>query len=115
MGVDEDTAAVVTFEDDRHVLRVIGRGAVTILDPSHIVSNAHEASRSHPILASGVVLHPLPAGADFDLTTPPLTARYAHAQPPDAQHIPEARPALRRPAPPTPQRDPPLSSSTIRK
>ena len=51
------------------VLRVIGRGCVTIFDPARIVSNAHEAKRSSPLLASGVVLHVLPAGAAFDLTT----------------------------------------------
>src|SRR3546814_15215125 len=96
MGVDEDTAAVVTFEDDRHVLRVIGRGAVTILDPSHIVSNAHEASRSHPILASGVVLHALPAGAAFDLTTRTLIARDAVDDATEAEQIAEAGRDLRR-------------------
>src|SRR3546814_16761534 len=102
MGVDEDTAAVVTFEDDRHVLRVIGRGAVTILDPSHIVSNAHEASRSHPILASGVVLHALPAGAAFAPTTPTLHPRDPVHPTPEAETIPQARMDLPRLAPPIP-------------
>src|SRR3954453_7488967 len=70
IGVDEDTCAMITAEDDGHeVLRVIGRGSVTIFDPADIVSNAYEATRSSPLLASGVVLHVLPAGAAYDLTS----------------------------------------------
>jgi cyanophycinase len=69
MGVDEDTAAVVEDVDGHDVLRVVGRGAVTLFDPSRIVTNAYEARRSSPLLASGVVLHVLPQGARFDITT----------------------------------------------
>ena len=69
MGVDEDTAAIVEDVDGHDVLRVVGRGAVTIFDPSRIVTNAYEARRSTPLLASGVVLHVLPHGARFDLTS----------------------------------------------
>jgi len=64
IGVDEDTAAVVT--DDQRV-EVIGRGSVTIIDGHEMVSDAHEAKRSAPLLASGARLHVLPAGATFDL------------------------------------------------
>jgi cyanophycinase len=68
IGVDEDTCALVTTADDgSQRLEVLGRGSVTILDPSHIVTDAHEAPRSRPLLASGVVLHALPAGSVFDL------------------------------------------------
>jgi cyanophycinase len=63
IGVDEDTAAVVRGTH----LEVVGRGAVTIFDGSRITSNAHYASRSEAILASGVVLHVLPATSTFDL------------------------------------------------
>ena len=39
IGVDEDTAAIVEHGADGHdVLRVIGRGAVTIMDPGSIVT-----------------------------------------------------------------------------
>lgn len=69
MGVDEDTAAIVSVEDGQEMLRVIGKGAVTIFDPARLVSNAHEARRSAPILASGVVLHVLPEGSAYNLTT----------------------------------------------
>ena len=74
MGVDEDTAAIVTLEDGHEMLRVIGRGAVTLFDPARAVSNAHLAHRSQAILASGVVLHVLPDGASFDLTTRTLVS-----------------------------------------
>ena len=67
IGVDEDTAAVISrHEDGRRRLErlsVVGRGSVTILDGSHMVTNAHEAKERRPILASGVVLHVLPDGA----------------------------------------------------
>jgi cyanophycinase len=69
MGVDEDTAAIVSVEGGQEMLRVIGKGAVTIFDPARLVSNAHEARRSAPILASGVVLHVLPEGSAYNLTT----------------------------------------------
>src|SRR4051794_7586596 len=68
IGVDEDTGAVITEEDGTQLLRVVGRGVVTIFDGRKVVSNAHEARRTTPLLASGVVLHVLPAGSVFDLT-----------------------------------------------
>jgi len=95
IGVDEDTCAVITEEDDpqgRHdVLRVLGRGSVTILDPARIVSNAHEAKRSSPLLASGVVLHVLPAGAAFDLTSRTLLPMPKTVDPEDAAELAEAQ------------------------
>ncbi len=69
MGVDEDTGAVITRTEDSEMLRVVGRGSVTLFDGSQMVTNAHEAKERKPILASGVVLHVLPAGSEFDLTT----------------------------------------------
>jgi cyanophycinase len=68
IGVDEDTGAVITEEDGTQLLRVVGRGVVTTFDGRKVVSNAHEARRTAPLLASGVVLHVLPAGSVFDLT-----------------------------------------------
>jgi len=68
IGIDEDTGAVITEEDGTQLLRVVGRGVVTIFDGRKVVSNAHEARRTTPLLASGVVLHVLPAGSVFDLT-----------------------------------------------
>ncbi len=74
IGVDEDTAAVVehvTEADgsEHEILSVIGKGAVTILDPARITTNAYEAKRSAALLASNVVLHVLPEGSSFDITT----------------------------------------------
>jgi cyanophycinase len=91
IGVDEDTCAVVTREGGSQVLRVIGRGSVTIFDPADIVSNAHEAKRSSPLLASGVVLHMLPAGAAYDLTARALLPQPATVDPEDAAEIAEAQ------------------------
>lgn len=68
IGIDEDTAAIVTEEDGQQFMTVAGRGAVTIFDGRNIVSNAHEARHTAPLLASGVVLHTLPAGSVFNLT-----------------------------------------------
>ena len=92
VGVDEDTAAVVTEREDGHrVLRVIGRGAVTIFDPARMVTNAWEAKRSSPLLASGVVLHMLPAGTEFDLTDRTLIGRAPEIDPQEAAELAEAQ------------------------
>jgi cyanophycinase len=95
IGVDEDTCAVVTRDDDggtpRQLLRVIGKGSVTIFDPANLVSNAHEAKRSSPLLASGVVLHVLPAGATFDLTARALVPQPQAVDPEDAAELAEAQ------------------------
>lgn len=96
IGVDEDTAAVVEHDSDDHdVLRVIGRGSVTIMDPARIVTDAHEAKRSTPIMASGVVLHALPAGSAFDLTTRSLVPQPDDVDADDLAEIAEAARDLR--------------------
>jgi cyanophycinase len=96
MGVDEDTAAVVEEIDGHDILRVVGRGAVTIFDPSRIVTNAYEARRSAPLLASGVVLHVLPHGARFDLTSRTLVPEATTiADPAEAAELAEASHDLR--------------------
>ncbi|MCW2767356.1 MAG: cyanophycinase [Nocardioides sp.] len=99
IGVDEDTAAVVEHVPDEHgdheVLRVLGRGAVTIFDPARIVTNAYEAKRSSPMLASGVVLHVLPQGSAFDLTSRTLLAHEPRIDPTEAEELLEAGHDLR--------------------
>src|SRR6476620_121114 len=77
IGVDEDTCATVTVEDGHAVLRVSGRGEVTILDPQRLVTNSYDAKRSTPLLAGGIILHVLPAGAAYDLRTRELRAQAA--------------------------------------
>jgi cyanophycinase len=91
IGVDEDTAAVV--EDG--VLSVLGRGAVTILDPSNITTNAFDAKRSAPLLASGVVLHVLPDRARFDLAGRALLPFGIDVDPLEAAELAEAGHDLR--------------------
>jgi cyanophycinase len=92
MGVDEDTAAVVRDG----VLSVVGRGAVTVLDPTNITTNAFDAKRSAPLLASGVVLHVLPEGARFDLASRTLLPAEQHVHPEDADELVQAGLDLRR-------------------
>ena len=91
IGVDEDTAAIV----HDGVLRVAGRGAVTILDPSNITTNAFDARRSAPLLASGVVLHVLPQGARFDLARRQLLPFEVLVDPLEAAELAEAGHDLR--------------------
>lgn len=95
IGVDEDTAAVVEHIGDHEVLRVTGKGSVTILDPARMVTNAHEARRSAPLLASGVILHVLPAGAAYDLTTRTLVPLPHEVDDSEAAEIAEAGRDLR--------------------
>ena len=64
IGVDEDTSAVVTSD---RVLHVIGRGAVTLVDGSHVRTDAYRAKGYRPVMVSGAILHSLPSGYRFDL------------------------------------------------
>jgi len=96
IGVDEDTCATVTLEDGHEILRVTGRGAVTILDPAQLVTNAFEAKRSTPLLASGIVLHVLPAGTAYDLSARALLSHSPPASRQDVAEIEAAQADLRR-------------------
>src|SRR3954452_3220152 len=95
IGVDEDTCATVTLEAGHEVLRVTGRGAVTILDPARLVTNSYEAKRSSPLLASGIVLHVLPAGAAFDLSARELLPHAIPVSEEDAAELAEAQADMR--------------------
>jgi cyanophycinase len=64
MGIDEDTAALVS---PAGVMEVIGKGSVTILDPARLQTDAYEVKRHRPMMVSGVTLHSLPSGYRFDL------------------------------------------------
>jgi cyanophycinase len=64
VGVDEDTAAVI--QDD--VLRVIGSGAVTVIDGSGLrYTNSPEVHRGQPVALLGLKLDFLTAGCRYDL------------------------------------------------
>jgi cyanophycinase len=64
LGIDEDTAGVVGPD---HVMEVIGRGSITIVDGAGLETDAWEVGGHRPIMLSNVVLHSLPAGYRFDL------------------------------------------------
>jgi cyanophycinase len=64
LGIDEDTAGVVGPD---HILEVVGRGSITIVDGAASETDAWEVRGHRPIMISGVVLHSLPAGYRFDL------------------------------------------------
>ena len=70
IGIDEDTAMVVT---DRREFTVRGTGAVFVVDCTTAVTDAADARAGAPVLVSGATVHSLPAGATFDLTERRLT------------------------------------------
>jgi cyanophycinase len=64
LGVDEDTAGVVGPD---HVMEVIGRGSITVVDGAASETDAWEVRGHRPLMISNVVLHSFPAGYRFDL------------------------------------------------
>ena len=64
LGVDEDTAGVVGPD---HVMDVIGRGSITVVDGALSETDAWEVRGHRPLMISNVVLHSLPSGYRFDL------------------------------------------------
>lgn len=67
LGVDEDTAAFIAPDE---TVEVLGSGAVTIVDPAHLDgSNVAEARPGDPIELSGMRVHLLTEGAQFNLHT----------------------------------------------
>jgi cyanophycinase len=84
VGIDEDTALVVT---EGRYAEVIGRGAVTVMDGLKAETTAYAAKRTQPLLVSGVLLHSLPNGARFDLRTRRLI--------PEERRVPDLAPSKR--------------------
>lgn len=64
LGLDEDTAAIV-YPDD--TMEVVGKGSVTIVDGSQVLTDAYHTKGHRPMMVSGVILHSLPSGYWFDL------------------------------------------------
>lgn len=97
VGIDEDTAAVVT---GGRVLEVAGRGCVFVVDASGATTNAASASRTQPLLVSGAVVHTIPAGFHFDLEERRLLDRPTATHPAEAHDLAaaavEAREVARR-------------------
>ena len=78
IGIDENTAIEVT--GDRFT--VLGSGVVYVLDARTAVTDFPDARRGAPMLVSGAVIHSLPAGATFDLSTAAL-AHFVEKHPDD--------------------------------
>ena len=76
LGLDEDTAAVV-YPDQ--MLEVIGRGSVTIVDGSKVLTDAFQTKGHRPMMVSGAILHSLPSGYWFDLQSRTLLPFSHHA------------------------------------
>lgn len=66
VGVDEDTAILV---NDAHVLEVVGRHSVTIVDGHDMYSDAYQVKGHEGITISGAKLHVLTPGRRFDLVS----------------------------------------------
>ncbi|MBW4444021.1 MAG: cyanophycinase [Plectolyngbya sp. WJT66-NPBG17] len=65
IGIDEDTCAL--FEGDG-ILQVLGKGAVTIIDPGEMTyTNQAEIEQTTPLCMGNLRLHVLSAGCRFDL------------------------------------------------
>ena len=59
VGIDEDTALVV---ERGRALEVLGRGVVTLVDPSRVRTNVDTLEQDEQIEMLGLQLHTLPAG-----------------------------------------------------
>jgi cyanophycinase len=83
IGLDEDTAVLVNSDD---IMDVVGRGVATIIDGSHIETDAFRVKRYDPLMVSGAILHSLPEGSRFDLrlrtlvSAPPGDDRFLAAE-----------------------------------
>jgi cyanophycinase len=65
VGIDEDTAAI--FELD-HIVRVMGKGTVTIVDPAEVsYSNQVWVSDTAPLTIHNLRVHILSAGSKYNL------------------------------------------------
>jgi cyanophycinase len=93
IGLDEDTAAIIHADQ---TLEVIGRGAVTIVDGSELVTDAFQAKAHRPIMVSGAILHSLPAGHRFDLVARTLIPAEGRVSDREARGTETARKRLRR-------------------
>ncbi len=65
IGIDEDTAIEVA--NGRFTVQ--GRSTAFVIDCGQAVTDAPDARRYAPLLVSGAIVHALPAGSTFDLTT----------------------------------------------
>lgn len=66
IGIDEDTAAIIRPSG---LMEVKGRGVVTVVDGTDVLTTSYTATGTQPLMMSGITLHTLPRGVIFDLTT----------------------------------------------
>ena len=59
LGLDEDTCAIV---HSNRAMEVIGRGAVSVVDGSHMETDAYRLRGRRPMMVSGAQLHSIPVG-----------------------------------------------------
>lgn len=64
IGIDEDTAALISPEG---TMRVVGRGSVLVVDGTDLKSNVHRARGRHPLTVANVTMHFVAEGEVFDL------------------------------------------------
>jgi cyanophycinase len=64
LGIDEDTAAILTPDGE---LEVLGRGAVLIVDGSRMVTNIYLNGKKKPPTIANVTIHFVADGGRFDL------------------------------------------------
>ncbi len=76
IGLDEDTAVLVTDETD---LEVLGKASVFLVDMRAAVSDAATARGTSPLMISGAMVHFLPNGARFDLASRSLVSYRDHS------------------------------------
>src|SRR5579864_4367783 len=80
VGIDEDTAAVIDAEG---VLRVLGAGAVTVVDARDLrYTDSHAAHRGQPLAMLGVKLDVLSSGCRYE-----IERRVAHPPPQGAVRL----------------------------
>ncbi len=80
VGIDCDTAAVIDAEAS---LRVLGTGAVTVIDTHDLrYTDSHAAHRGQPLAMLGVKLDVLTSGCRYD-----LERRVAHPPPPGTARL----------------------------
>lgn len=72
VGIDEDTALVI---ERGEAIEVIGKGTVTLVDPSQMQSNVNELESLEQIEMLGVQLHLLPAGHRYSVKSVGQTLR----------------------------------------
>jgi cyanophycinase len=72
VGIDEDTALVIERGEG---IEVIGKGSVTLVDPSQMQTNVDDLDALEPIEMLGVQLHMLPAGHRYSVKSVDRGAR----------------------------------------